>query len=106
MAAHSPLRASRLTQRLERAPAPVFVAFAIGAAFTTYFAMYAFRKPFVAASFEGQYFLGSEITLKTALVLSQIIGYAVSKYIGIKIVSEATAARRALLLVSLIGCAQ
>ena len=99
-------RASWLTRQLERAPAPVFVAFAIVAAFTTYFAMYAFRKPFVAASFEGQFFLGSDVTLKTALVISQLIGYGLSKYIGIKVVSEATAARRALMLGLLIGCAE
>jgi hypothetical protein len=100
------VRASWLTRRLERASAPVFVSFAIAAAFTTYFAMYAFRKPFVAASFEGRFFLGTAVTLKTALVLSQLIGYGVSKYIGIKVVSEATSGRRALLLVGLIGCAQ
>lgn len=97
---------SRLTRWLERAPAPVFVAVAIAAAFSTYFAMYAFRKPFAAAKFEGEFFLGTAVALKTAIVISQIIGYALSKYIGIKVCSEVTPARRAVMLLGLVGIAQ
>lgn len=102
----SRLRGSAFTRWLERAPSPVFVAVAIVAAFSTYFAMYAFRKPFAAAKFEGEFFLGTAVGLKTAIVISQIIGYALSKYIGIKVCSEVTPARRAALLVTLIGIAQ
>ena len=39
-----------LTRWLRGAPTAVFVAYAVLASFTTYFAMYAFRKPFAAAS--------------------------------------------------------
>jgi MFS family permease len=84
----------------------VFVAVAIAAAFSTYFAMYAFRKPFAAAKFEGEFFLGTAVALKTAIVISQIIGYALSKYIGIKVCSEVTPARRAVMLLGLVGIAQ
>ncbi len=93
---------------LEKAPAPVFVAYSILAAFTTYFCMYAFRKPFVAAKFEGEvfWFFGSTIGLKTALVISQIIGYAISKYLGIKVCSEVTPGRRAITLIALIVWAE
>lgn len=87
---------------LETAPGTVFVAYAIFAAFTTYFCMYAFRKPFAAAKFEGTLFMGSLVQLKTALVISQIIGYALSKYIGIKVCSEITPGRRAFALVVLV----
>jgi hypothetical protein len=87
--------AGRLTRWLQNAPAPVFVVYAIGAAFCTYFCMYAFRKPFAAATFEGLSFFGTNVELKTAIVISQIIGYALSKYIGIKVCSEVTPARRA-----------
>src|SRR5690606_12449799 len=73
---------------------------AIAAAFTTYFCMYSFRKPFAAASFEGEA-LGMQ--LKVALVLSQVIGYALSKFIGIRLVSETPARRRAWTLIALIG---
>lgn len=68
--------------------------------------MYAFRKPFTAAAFEGMNFLGSDLTLKTAFVLSQIIGYTLSKYIGVKVCSETTASRRGATLVGLVLAAQ
>lgn len=91
-----------LTSWLATAPKPVFVLYATAAAFSTYFCMYAFRKPFAAARFEGEYFLGSEIGLKTAFVVSQLLGYTVSKYIGIKVCPEVRPGRRAGMLVLLI----
>ncbi|MFO1458773.1 MAG: DUF5690 family protein [Verrucomicrobiota bacterium] len=101
-----PRPTSWLTARLATAPAPVFVAVAVAAAFSTYFAMYAFRKPFAAATFEGQFFLGTHVALKTAIVISQILGYALSKYIGIKVCSEVSPAKRARLLIGLVLWAQ
>jgi hypothetical protein len=76
---------------------------AISAAFTAYFCMYSFRKPFAAAAFEGEAF---GLQLKIALVLSQVIGYAFSKFIGIRLVSETPARRRAVTLIILIGLAE
>ena len=90
---------------LERSPRAVFVVYAAGASFATYFCMYAFRKPFAAASFEGMSFLGTGLELKTAFVISQIVGYTLSKYAGIKVVSEVTDARRARSLVLLVAVA-
>ena len=40
-------------RRLEAAPAPLFALYAVTASFSTYFCMYAFRKPFAAANFPG-----------------------------------------------------
>src|SRR5215472_10995642 len=100
------LRAPRLTNVLARAPKPVFVAQAIFAAFGTYFCMYAFRRPFAAAQFDGQYFLGGDIALKTAFVVSQILGYTASKYIGIKVCPEVQPGRRAGMLILLILLAE
>jgi phosphonate degradation associated HDIG domain protein len=100
------LRARRLRNKLTTAPKPVFVAYAIAAAFATYFCMYAFRKPFAAARFDGEQFLGSEIALKTAFVVSQILGYTLSKYIGIKVCPEVRPGRRAGMLVFLILAAE
>ncbi|HEV8542185.1 MAG TPA: DUF5690 family protein [Verrucomicrobiae bacterium] len=97
---------SFLSRWLAKAPAPVFILYAVVVAFSTYFCMYAFRKPFAAATFHGQSFFGSGVQLKTALVISQIIGYALSKFIGIKVCSEAGGAKRARLLVWLIACAE
>lgn len=99
-------RAERpLTRWLETAPAAAFVGYAVLASFTTYFAMYAFRKPFAAASYEGT-FLGSEVSLKTAFVISQVVGYTLSKYLGIKLVSEVRPERRRWALLILIGAAE
>ena len=98
---------SRLTSFLQRAPLPVFTGVAIAASFSTYFCMYAFRKPFAAASFlsaDGSAikFWDTAIDLKTALVISQIIGYALSKYIGIKFCTEVRRERRAGMLMAMI----
>jgi len=96
----------RITAWLSRSRPWVLSVYAVSAAFSTYFCMYAFRKPFAAAHFEGAYFGGTEIELKTAFVLSQIIGYALSKYLGIKFVSELSPERRARRLLLLIGVSE
>ncbi len=82
------------------------IVFSIVVAFVTYFCMYAFRKPFSVAEYKGLTFFGTDITLKTALVISQILGYALSKYIGIKVCSEITRKQRAFALVGLIVVAE
>lgn len=75
-----------------------------GLAFATYFCMYAFRKPFAAASYEGEGWFG--LDLKTALLLSQVLGYTASKFLGIKWVSEVTRAARLGLLIGLVLLAE
>ncbi|MCH8045266.1 MAG: hypothetical protein IID44_16265 [Planctomycetes bacterium] len=90
----------------------MFICWAIAASFSTYFCMYAFRKPFAAAKFEGLDLtlwvsdFKIEIGLKTAFVISQIVGYTISKYVGIKVCSEITRGRRATALVLLILLAE
>ncbi len=51
--------------------------------------MYAFRKPFSVGTFAvpGVSFM-PEIDYKVLLIISQVIGYTLSKFIGIKVVSE------------------
>lgn len=66
--------------------------------------MYAFRKPFTAGTFEDDMLWG--IGYKTVLVASQVAGYTVSKFIGIKVVSEMPASRRAVSILGLIGFAE
>lgn len=68
--------------------------------------MYAFRKPFSAAKYEGMTFFGTEVDLKTVFITSQIIGYAISKYLGIKICSEMPRSRRMIALIGFILIAQ
>lgn len=96
---------SRLTSWLTRSPPWVFTAFAIAASFSTYFSMYAFRKPFTAGKFEGELFFGG-LELKTALVIAQILGYTVSKYLGVRILSETERTRRGRFLIGLIVVAE
>lgn len=95
--AKSPLRSVLAAQ-----PYGMIMVTASLAAFSAYFSMYAFRRPFAAATFEGQTFAGGMIGLKTALILSQIFGYTLSKYLGVKICSEAGSGRRAPLLLGFI----
>lgn len=74
------------------------------AAFCTYFCMYAFRKPFTAGTFEGQEIWG--LGLKSVLVISQLMGYMLSKFIGIKVVSEMRTEYRAVGILGLILVAE
>lgn len=81
-----------------------FSTYAIIASFCTYSCMYAFRKPFAVATFENMEVWG--IDYKVLLITAQVIGYTLSKFIGIKIVSEMTSERRAkniLLLTAIAG---
>jgi len=91
-----------LKKRLATSSDMAFALYAGTAAFLTYFCMYAFRKPFAAGTYEGLQFLGTEVDLKTAFALSQLIGYTLSKYLGVKINSERVGAGRARLLIQLI----
>ena len=97
---------TRVRRWLSQAPAPIVTLYSMTAAFSTYFCMYAYRKPFSAASYEGEHFLGTAVALKTAFVIAQILGYTLSKYVGIKLVSEAQPERRAHMLVGLVLAAQ
>ena len=65
--------------------------------------MYAFRKPFTAGSYTAEPFSAG---FKTWLVLAQVLGYTISKFIGIKVIAEMTAARRAKMLFGLVLLAQ
>ena len=94
-----------LKGRLANAGTVWFTLYAASAAFCTYFCMYAFRKPFTVASFE-QGGMVAEVDFKTALIISQVLGYALSKFIGIKVVSEMTADRRSLAILGLVMAGQ
>jgi MFS family permease len=97
---------SPLTRYLDRSPDLVFSLYAAAAAFTAYFCMYAFRKPFLATSYEDTEmavrFFGQLLEPKTVFVISQLIGYATSKYLGMKFCSEAQRGRLWLYLLLLI----
>jgi Family of unknown function (DUF5690) len=96
---------SSLTRSLRSAPPAVFTAFAGLAGFITYFSMYAFRKPFTAASFEGIAGWHHALDFKIALVIAQLVGYATSKFIGIRVIAAMKAGYRARAILGLIGAA-
>jgi hypothetical protein len=66
------------------------------AAFLAYCSIYGFRKPFTAASFDGREFSG--IHYKILLVVAQVAGYALSKFIGIGVIAGLGVQHRARLL--------
>ena len=80
-----------------------FIIHASLAAFITYLSMYAFRKPFTAATYDGIKLWS--IDYKILLILSQLIGYTVSKYLGIKYVSELKPQQRTKALIFLMAFA-
>jgi hypothetical protein len=65
--------------------------------------MYAFRKPFAAASFDHVDGWHYALDFKIALVLAQLVGYAASKFIGIKVIAEMRQTYRAKAILGLIG---
>lgn len=94
-----------LKRRLERSNSFVLSLYAMTVAFGAYFCMYAFRKPFSVGTFEGEApVIG--IAFKSCLVISQVLGYALSKFIGIKIISELKSRHRAGLFIGLILIAE
>lgn len=94
-------RVPSLLNYLGRIPSFQMSLFASVMGFLTYSSMYAFRKPFAAATFEGEYFLG--LDLKVWLILAQTLGYMASKFYGIKAISELKKEGRAKLIVGLIS---
>jgi hypothetical protein len=61
-------------------------AWSVIAAFGAYFCMYGFRKPFTAAAFKDGTLFG--LDQKSVLVTAQVLGYMISKFLGIRFVSE------------------
>jgi hypothetical protein len=55
-------------------------------AFLAYSSVYAFRKPFTVATFDGIRFFG--VPYQTLLIISQVLGYMLSKFFGIKFIAE------------------
>lgn len=76
--------------------------FAAVITFLTYASVYAFRKPFTVGSFSNApLFFGMEY--KDALVISQVLGYMLSKFYGIKFIAELKNLGRGKLILLLVG---
>lgn len=74
-----------LKQYLKRCPQVFLASYASIFIFLVYTCAYAFRKPFTAALYPDEVWW--EFDVKILYVLSEIIGYAISKFIGIRILS-------------------
>ncbi|WP_294328073.1 DUF5690 family protein [uncultured Chryseobacterium sp.] len=74
------------------------------AAFGVYFCMYGFRKPFTVASFEGLSYFG--VDYKILIIIAQAVGYFISKFIGIKFISELKTGKRLNYLFSFIAISE
>ncbi|MES2796583.1 MAG: DUF5690 family protein [Bacteroidota bacterium] len=79
----------------------LFMTFYVGlAAFSTYTCMYAFRKPFTVALFEGIMLWG--LNYKVVLVILQLLGYTAAKGYGIKFISEVKPEQRPKLIIGMV----
>jgi hypothetical protein len=88
----------------EKQNAATSLVIAAVAAFCTYFCMYAFRKPFTAGTYVDQEVFG--FGLKSTVVIAQLLGYMLSKFLGIKFVSEMPPKYRGLAILALIAIAE
>jgi len=96
-------RDSPITRWLSTTNGAWFSIYTAFAAFGLYLCVFALRKTFNVALYDGYSFAG--IGYKTWMVLFQVFGYMLSKFIGIKVVSELKASSRAkgILLMSVIA---
>lgn len=77
---------------------------AVVAAFGAYFCTYAFRKPWTAATFTDSTIWG--VAEKSVLVSSQIFGYMLAKFLGIRVIAEMPPHRRAVGIIILVVAAE
>lgn len=77
-----------------------FIIWCMLAAFGTYFCMYAFRKPFTNGTYTDITLWG--LDYKAILIIAQLTGYMLSKFVGIKVISELKASGRKKLIICLI----
>ncbi|TVQ17961.1 MAG: hypothetical protein EA361_01875 [Bacteroidetes bacterium] len=73
-------------------------------AFLVYACMYGLRRPYTVGEFQELSFLG--MNYKSLLIISQVCGYALSKFIGITVISEMGRPFRAITILFLTGIAQ
>ena len=98
------MRIEKLSAYLRKNDGFILLIFTLCMTFGTYACMYAFRKPIAAANFDGMSVWG--IDYKILVITTQVIGYTVSKFVGIKYVSEYVNGPRATIIFGLILTAQ
>ncbi len=96
-------KSETLKRMLASAPQAAFIAVAGVFSFVAYCSIYAFRKPFTAGSYAGLELWG--IQYKIVLVVAQVAGYALSKFIGIRVIGSLKSTNRAGLLLGVTAVA-
>ncbi len=89
-----------LTSTVKRNDKTIAVSAAI-VSFLAYTSVYGFRKGFAVCGFEGMAYAG--ISYKVWLVISQVVGYACSKFYGIRFISELKRFGRGKMILILVG---
>lgn len=84
---------SIVRRKLENAGTLWFTVYASLATFCLYTCVYALRKTFTAATFEGLSYLG--ISYKVWLITFQVVGYGLAKFAGIRVIAEMRSNSRA-----------
>lgn len=79
------------------------LALAAVSAFCMYTCMFAYRKPFTAATFDDLSFLS--VDYKIWLVIAQTVGYTVSKFFGIRFIGELKLEKRPFYIIGFLGAA-
>lgn len=79
-------RSGTITRWLQGTNGFLFSLYATLAAFCLYTCIFAFRKTYTVGLFEGIAFLG--VSYKSWMVISQVVGYGIAKFAGIKVISE------------------
>lgn len=98
------IRSGAITQWLRGTNGFLFSLYATLAAFCLYTCIFAFRKTYTVGTFEGIAFLG--VSYKSWMVISQVVGYGIAKFAGIKLISELKSTFRVkgiLLMITLAG---
>lgn len=90
-----------LKQRLDSSPLYVLAIYASVFIFLLYTCAYAYRKPFTAGLYAGETIWGFDV--KIFYVLSEIMGYALSKFIGVKVLPGMKAKQRPFYIIGLLG---
>jgi MFS family permease len=85
--------ADSLQKKLQKTNIFWFTVFTSLTAFCLYTSVYAFRKTFSVATFAGLEYFG--ISYKVWLVTFQVLGYALAKFIGIRVIAELARVKRA-----------
>lgn len=100
---HFMLHSNAFARRMATASPAVFIVVAGVFSFVAYCCIYAFRKPFTAGLYTDLELWG--VQFKIVLVTAQVAGYALSKFLGIRIISGMRPQYRVTYLLGLIAIA-